>query len=52
MSLLALCEVIFFLGYGIHFFYPNRTLALVVAVVALIVGILMLLGGVGGIRLI
>lgn len=45
MSLLTLCEIIFFLGYGIHFFFPSRTLAMVVAVVAIIVGVLMLLGG-------
>ena len=51
MSLLTLCEIVFFLGFGINHFYPNRTLTIVVAVVAVIIGIIMLLNGAIGLRL-
>lgn len=44
MSILALCTVIFFLGFGINHFYPNRTLSMVVAIVAIVIGVLTLVG--------
>jgi hypothetical protein len=51
MSLITVCEIIFFIGFGVSFFRPNRTLSIVVAVVAIIIGVLMLLASVGGVRL-
>jgi hypothetical protein len=51
MSLLIFCEIVFFLGFGINHFYSNRTLTIVVAVMALIIGILLLLTGGLGLRL-
>lgn len=50
MSLLTLCEIIFFVGFGINHFYPNRILTIVVAVAAIVIGVIMLLGGTIGIR--
>ena len=51
MTLLTLCEIVFFIGFGVNHFYPNRTLTIVVAVAALAAGILLLLGGSPGLRL-
>ena len=51
MTLLTLCEIVFFIGFGVNHFYPNRTLTIVVAVAAIAVGILMLLGGTIGVRI-
>lgn len=45
MSLLTLCEIVFFLGFGINHFYPHRVLTIVVAVAAIVAGVLLLLGG-------
>lgn len=50
MSLLVLSEVVFFLGFGINHFYPNRTLTIVVAIAAIVAGVLMLLGSAIGIK--
>jgi hypothetical protein len=52
MSLLILAEIIFFLGFGINHFYPNRNLNAVVAVVAIIIGVILLLTGALGVRII
>jgi hypothetical protein len=51
MSLLNLCEIIFFLGFGLNHFYPNRNLTIVVAVVAIVIGVILLLTGPLGLRL-
>lgn len=50
MSLLTLCEIIFFLGFGINHFYPHRSLTIVVAVVAIIIGVILILSNTLGLR--
>jgi|GEM_PF-1924023 len=51
MSLLTLCEMVFFLGFGINHFYPNRILGIVIAVAAIAIGVVLLLTTVIGLRL-
>ncbi len=48
MLLMVLCQILFFVGFGLHYFYPNRIIALVLAVIALLTGVLMFVNGLIG----
>jgi len=51
MSLLALCEIVFFLAFGINHFYPHRVLGIIIPIAAIAIGIVMLLSLTVGMKL-
>jgi hypothetical protein len=48
MMLLVLCEILFFLSFGLHYFYPSHKLALGSALLAFLTALLMLVNGLIG----